>query len=253
MVCEKELIIKTKIDEDDSCPFGKGLAFRITRSSKTTNRKTHEMNKIKYLTALLIGIACLGFQQAQATVYDLSNSMHWSTNDTYLIGTVIPTITGVGGQGQAERDAAMTNTLLGMAGHTQQGTFGDSNNPLYSRTTWPGGPAATDTGAVTSTGIVPIITLTNTFQYLVVVYDGPNSGVAVFDVSSFAVGDVINLASFARPDANTHGDLLQDTFYGMTGWTLLNPGSNVPDGGATVMLLGAALGALGMARRYLRS
>ena len=32
-----------------------------------------------------------------------------------------------------------------------------------------------------------------------------------------------------------------------------NGGSQVPDGGATVMLLGAALGALGMARRFLKS
>ena len=39
----------------------------------------------------------------------------------------------------------------------------------------------------------------------------------------------------------------------MTGWTLLNPTGAVPDGGTTVMLLGAALGALGMARRFLRS
>jgi hypothetical protein len=28
---------------------------------------------------------------------------------------------------------------------------------------------------------------------------------------------------------------------------------NVPDGGATIMLLGAALGALGLARRFLKS
>jgi hypothetical protein len=32
-----------------------------------------------------------------------------------------------------------------------------------------------------------------------------------------------------------------------------NGGSQVPDGGTTVMLLGAALGALGMARRYIMS
>jgi hypothetical protein len=38
----------------------------------------------------------------------------------------------------------------------------------------------------------------------------------------------------------------------MTGWALLNPTNSVPDGGATVMLLGAGLGALGMARRFLR-
>ena len=32
----------------------------------------------------------------------------------------------------------------------------------------------------------------------------------------------------------------------------INPLGSVPDGGTTVMLLGAALGALGMARRYLK-
>jgi len=41
--------------------------------------------------------------------------------------------------------------------------------------------------------------------------------------------------------------------YGLSGWILFPPGGTpgVPDGGATVMLLGAALGALGMARRFL--
>jgi hypothetical protein len=44
------------------------------------------------------------------------------------------------------------------------------------------------------------------------------------------------------------GDLL------LTGWTLFGPGGQgVPDGGTTVMLLGAALGALGMARRFLKA
>ena len=31
-----------------------------------------------------------------------------------------------------------------------------------------------------------------------------------------------------------------------------SPGGQVPDGGTTVMLLGAALGSLGMARRFLK-
>jgi VPDSG-CTERM motif len=215
------------------------------------------MNKMKYLAAVLIGIAGLGFQQAQATTLDLQNSMHWSTNDDYLIGTVIPGLTG--GGGQAARDAAMTNTLLGMATPSQTGTWGDADNPLYSRTTWDttGYPAATDVGAglsgeIAEGGPTLTITLTQTFQYLVVSYDGPNGGTAVFDVSSLQVGDEIVLARYARPDAGTEGDLLQDDFYKMTHWTLLNP-TGVPDGGATVMLLGAALGALGVVRRYLFS
>jgi hypothetical protein len=214
------------------------------------------MNKIKYLTAVLIGIAGLGLQQAQATILDLQNSMHWSTNDAYLIGTVIPG--SLSPPGQAARDAAMTNTLLGMAAGAQTGTWGSSADPLYSRTTWPGGPAATDVGAQLNAGSIPdggptlTITLTQTFHYLVVAYDGMQAGVAVFDVSSLQVGDQIVLARYARPADPVHGDLVQDTFYRMTSWTLLNPGGSVPDGGATVMLLGTALGALGMARRFIR-
>jgi hypothetical protein len=216
------------------------------------------MNKIKYLGALLIGIAGLGLQQAKATTLDLQNSMHWSTNDSYLIGTVIPTLEGNGGQ--AQRDADMTNTLLNMSHTAQQGVFGDKTNPLYSRTTWganPGGwTAATPvnaglSGSISDGGLTLTITLTGTFQYLAVTYDGQNAGVAVFDISSLGVGDQIVLSRYAFPDDNPHGDLLQGNGqYLMTHWTLLNP-TGVPDGGATVMLLGAALGALGMVRRYL--
>jgi hypothetical protein len=39
--------------------------------------------------------------------------------------------------------------------------------------------------------------------------------------------------------------------HGISGWTLFGLGVGVPDGGATVMLLGVALCALGMARRFL--
>src|SRR5438094_105095 len=44
--------------------------------------------------------------------------------------------------------------------------------------------------------------------------------------------------------------------YGLSGWTLFTAGAppgSLPDGGATAMLLGAALGALGMVRRFLMS
>jgi VPDSG-CTERM motif len=42
--------------------------------------------------------------------------------------------------------------------------------------------------------------------------------------------------------------------YGLSGWALFTaPGGAVPDGGATVMLLGAALAAIGVARRFLMS
>jgi hypothetical protein len=41
--------------------------------------------------------------------------------------------------------------------------------------------------------------------------------------------------------------------HGLSGWALFTaPGGAVRDGGTTVMLLGAALGVLGMARRFLK-
>jgi VPDSG-CTERM motif len=215
------------------------------------------MNKMKYLAALLIGVAGLGLQQAQATTLNLENNMHWSTNDPYLIGTVIPGLNGNGGQ--AARDAAMTNTLLGMATPSQAGTWGDQSDPLYSRTTLntTGYPAATVAGNSLGSGIPEggatlTITLTGSFQYLVVAYDGVQSGVAVFDIHTLSAGDQIVLARYAFPSDPVRGDLVEGPRYKMTSWTLLNP-TTVPDGGATVMLLGAALGALGMARRFIMS
>jgi VPDSG-CTERM motif len=87
-----------------------------------------------------------------------------------------------------------------------------------------------------------------------VAYDGPNGGVAIFNVGGLTGS--VDLYRYAKPLAN--GNLLgsntaQQGYFKMTGWTLLNPTGQVPDGGATVMLLGAALGALGMVRRYLQS
>jgi VPDSG-CTERM motif len=48
---------------------------------------------------------------------------------------------------------------------------------------------------------------------------------------------------------------LRADFEHLVGWTLFGPGGvpGVPDGGTTAMLLGAALGALGIARRFMKA
>jgi hypothetical protein len=79
------------------------------------------------------------------------------------------------------------------------------------------------------------------YSYLFAKYDGPNQGSVVWYVG--------NLSGTITIPADWNG-------YGLSGWTLFGPGGTpggVPDGGTTVMLLGAALGALGMARRFLKS
>ena len=80
-----------------------------------------------------------------------------------------------------------------------------------------------------------------TYTYLFAKYDGPNQGSVVWYVGN--LGGTIDIP------ADWNG-------YGLSGWTLFTggtPPTSLPDGGTTAMLLGAALGALGMARRFLMS
>ena len=79
------------------------------------------------------------------------------------------------------------------------------------------------------------------FSYLYAKYDGPNFGAEVWYVGNLS--GIITIPAFGQGEQ-----------YGLSGWTLFGPGGvQVPDGGFTVMLLGAALGALGIARRFLMS
>jgi hypothetical protein len=101
-------------------------------------------------------------------------------------------------------------------------------------------PTASATGAVSGTGTTIDLNALGTFTYLFAKYDGPNDNSVVWNISG--------LTGILTIPAN--GPL----GYGLSGWILFNqtaPG--VPDGGTTVMLLGAALGALGMARCFLKA
>jgi hypothetical protein len=220
--------------------------------------------KIKYLTAILIAVASLA-PSAWAVTYlgegTAGYAAHYtSSTDTYLVGTVIPGLQGNGGQ--VNRDVLMTNQLLG-----QSGQFIGVDNAVYSATGF-SGPQATSAGALTSgglgyvfpdgmTGPVTIdLSQTGTFQYLVVAYDGPNSGAVVWNIAGLT--GTISFDAYGRPETgsglnNLTGNLLGGNSaqqYKITSFTLINP-TGVPDGGTAVMLLGMGLGALGVGRRYL--
>jgi len=217
-------------------------------------------NVTKWLAASAVfGLVCLASQPADAV---LSMTYNGGTNNSsqYLVGTVVPGLQGQSG-GQAVRDAAMTNTLIGMAVGAQP-----AGSPLYSRSFNSFGslPPATTNGAVAVTGlsggtgnVFINLNVVGTFQYLVAAYDGPNGGVAVWNISGLT--GTIEIYGYAKPEkvnGQLTGNLLgsdhaQRGYFRITSYTLLNP-TSVPDGGATVMLLGAALGGLGMARRYLK-
>lgn len=79
---------------------------------------------------------------------------------------------------------------------------------------------------------------TGTYDYLFAHYGGPGGGFS----EVWFVGD-LNGSITIPAIGNGHG---------LSGWALFTAGGvGVPDGGATVMLLGAALGALGVVRRCL--
>jgi VPDSG-CTERM motif len=81
---------------------------------------------------------------------------------------------------------------------------------------------------------------------------GPTAGVYQYLFANYnilggsEVWYVGNLSGIITIPANS-------LFGRLCGWTLFGGEARVPDGGTTVMLLGAALGALGMARRFLKS
>ena len=131
---------------------------------------------------------------------------------------------------------------------------GTSNYPAdgqtYTRTTFNPGPGypnyPTATFGKDGTGININLGSGDVYSYLFAKYDGPNQGSVVWYVGNLTGAITIS---------STWGK------YGLSSWTLFGPGQplppppqsppRVPDGGATVNLLGAALAVLGVARRFM--
>lgn len=215
--------------------------------------------KIKYLAAALIALAGLGLTQHANAVLEMTYQDGTDHSSQYLLGNVI---SGVQGGGQAQRDADMTNALLAL-GLGGQNTTDPAHQYFRSFNNFGSLPAATATGNSLGTGIqngtTPVtVSLGTGFQYLVVAYDGPNGSVAVFNVAGLTGSvDLYRYAKREVVNGVLTGNLIGSNtagqgFFLMTGWTLLNPTGTVPDGGTTAMLLGTALGALGMVRRFLK-
>jgi VPDSG-CTERM motif len=144
-------------------------------------------------------------------------------------------------------DAARTtyvNTLIDLA----PGTTGfHANGQTYNRSLANPGPGFPNypnaVFALNGTGTtIDLGPTAGVFQYLFAKYDGPNAGSEVWYVGNLS--GVITIPAVGLLGQN----------YGLSGWTLFTGTTHAfPDGGTTVMLLGAALGALGMARRFLKS
>lgn len=162
---------------------------------------------------------------------------HLTFTDTNIVGTVTP-----GDPADPTSVAAYVNFMIGlMPGHHdtfhnppphhQTQAITRSNNLFASL------PHALVPGAVSGTDTTIDLGAGGVYSYLFAKYDGQN------DISQvWYVGNLRGTIMIPLDGPLGHG---------LSGWVLFPPGGQVPDGGATVVLLGAALGALGMARRYM--
>lgn len=198
------------------------------------------------------GAMCLVLTSAQATTITLTTL----STDIHAVGDVVPGVNYGDFGGNIGGDLAMANQLISMAINATFIGIGQNvgdKNVTYTRTANTFGFATPQTQMPSASGTivdgggrtVSQITLTGSgAYYLVAKYDGPNGGAEVWDISGLSTGDIINLPSTAWG-------------HGMTGYALFGgeeasiPPQSIPDGGATVLLLGAALSGLGLLRRKL--
>lgn len=183
--------------------------------------------KIKLIPTNKLALLCTA---VFATMFAFShNASALTIGDDHELGTSNP-----GTAGDADR-TAIVNHMIGMGLNTTDAFLGESVHrsgnsfsPLPTAVIGPQGNTTTiNLGAV------------GTYTYLWAKYDGPNYGAEVWYVGD--LGGIITIPLYAVGNQ-----------YALSGWTLFGPSGQVPDGGTTAMLLGAALGALGIARRFLK-
>jgi len=187
---------------------------------------------------LLLGIGCAVMlasgTDANADRIPLPPSINLTIGDQHELGKVQPA-TPEGNAAITQYVNFMIGLSLGGSGHVIIGP----HNVLVTRSTNDfvqlAGPA---TLALRGTDTTVNLGLTGgTYDYLLAHYGGPGGGFAeVWDVGNLSVSISIPAIGFG---------------HGLSGWALFTAADGaVPDGGTTAMLLGAALGAVGMARRF---
>lgn len=196
---------------------------------------------------------CLALTSARADTI-----LNVGLSSPLVIGEVIPQV--LSPPGQEARDLSMANTLIGMynSGSPSAAPYFVSGNSFAT----PLPPAVTTGDIITPAGginftpdnLQVVITIGSGFKYLLAAYDGQNSGAVLWDISGLPAGTILDIPAFALPNA-AGTDLVNGADplkFGITTWSMFSPGTtSVPDGGTTVVLLGAALSGLGLVRRKL--
>ena len=187
------------------------------------------MNKLKYLTAILIAVAGLGLQQTQAHLLDPFEFTVGSP-----IGNPAAELnylqTNGGGSYQPTFLPATSQFLFKMnANGSTEGAFGQYFTiNMVSGSTWEISWNLTGSGFTLDGALIK---------------DG-NLGGQLY--SFYGVSADETLIGSGTVSFTSGRNISHISFFG-------SPGGQVPDGGTTVMLLGAALSTLGVARRYLTS
>ena len=189
------------------------------------------IKKLAMLTMVFCAVMFTFSQNASADTI-----LGFLPGDTHVVGTVTP-VSPANPSDQVD----YINFMIALL----PGTSGDFHNPPHtnhitrSNNLFASLPTAGPPGSVSGGGTSIDLNTRGTFTYLFAKYDGQNDTSVVWNISGLTGMLTIPL----------NGPL----GYGLSGWVLFNPtGTGVPDGGSAVMLLGAALGALGMARRFLK-
>jgi hypothetical protein len=163
------------------------------------------------------------------------NTSALTIGDTQELGFVSPGLPA----GDADR-TLFVNTMIGLGlGASTHVIIGPHDN-LVTRSNNDFGPLPTAVFALNGTGTTINLGNGTLYSYLFAKYGGQDPVAEVWYVGNLS--GIITIPAAAGQ-------------YGLSGWTLFGPGSavGVPDGGITVMLLGAALAAIGVARRFLMS
>jgi hypothetical protein len=187
---------------------------------------------------MLLGIGCAiilaSAKDARANRISLPPSINLAVGDQHELGQASPPV--------PEGDADITqyvNFMIGLSlGGSGQVIIGPHTIVVTRSMNDFGSLPSPATLALRGTGTSINLGTQGTYDYLFAHYGGPGGGTA----EVWYVGDlsgVINIPSIGFG-------------HGLSGWALFTaPSGAVPDGGTTAMLLGAALGALGVVRRFL--
>jgi hypothetical protein len=189
------------------------------------------MTKLKYLTVILIAVAGLGLQQAQAHLLPPTQFFHNGP-----IGNPSDELAFLQSNGFLPATSQYLGKFDRNADNTNHVSNGAINIASFVTVTFAGN-VATISWDLTNSGFTLdglLLKDGNADQQQLYRFYGVSADEAL--VGSGTV-------TFDNPVKN----ISHITFFGSPG------GGHVPDGGTTVMLLGAALSTLGVARRYLKS